>query len=183
MFARSQNIVAQVCNSPLSLGLQTIFSYNIGWVGQFASWWKTIWTSNIVEDPDRHMIHYASLGNHMQWDRLLFDLDFMNRSGLTQKRPFFTDITVISKIIWSVGNWNICAKAGYETNSRDNIDENGRPYDLVIAPGTEYFYGGGGLEWFPLGRDKLRLHAVYYRDNAIRRNNFDLGLTWRVAII
>ena len=63
------------------------------------------------------------------------------------------------------------------------MDRNGRPYDLVIAPGTEYIYYGCGLEWFPLGRDNVRLHAVYYRDNAANRHNFDLGLTWRVDII
>lgn len=178
-----QKLVAQICNSPLSLGLETVFSYNLGWMGQFAPWWKTIWTCNFVEDPQRRMINYISLGNHMQWGGLLFDLDFMNRSGFTQKRVLLSDITVISKIIWSVGKWNICAKGGYETNDAGNVDRNGRPYDLVIAPGTEYIYYGCGLEWFPLGRDNVRLHAVYYRDNAANRHNFDLGLTWRVDII
>lgn len=181
--AENQRIVAQVCNSPLSLGLQTVFAYNIAWTGQFAPWWKTIWTSNLVEDADRRMIHYLALGNHMQWGGLLFDIDFMNRSGLSRRQRLLSDYTVISKIIWSVGNWNICAKAGYEANDAGNIDSGGRPYDLVIAPGTEYLYAGCGLEWFPFGRENMRLHAVYYRDNALHRNNFDLGVTWRVDII
>ena len=182
-FARNQRFVAQICNSPLSLGLSTIFAYNIGWTGEFAPWWKTLWTVNFVEDSSRRMINYISLGNHLQYGGLLFDLDFMNRAGLTQKRFFFSDITLISKIIWSVGKWNICAKAGYETNSSENVDKDGLAYDVVIAPGTEYVYYGCGLEWFPLGRDNLRLHAVYYRDNASHKNNFDLGVTWRVDII
>ena len=114
---------------------------------------------------------------------LHFDIDFMNRSGLSHRQRLLSDYTVISKIIWSVGNWNICAKAGYEANDAGNIDSGGRPYDLVIAPGTEYLYAGCGLEWFPFGRENMRLHAVYYRDNAMHRNNFDLGVTWRVDII
>ena len=181
--AENQNLVAQICNSPLSLGLETVYSYNLGWMGQFARWWKTIWTCNFVEDKDRRMVNYIALGNHMQWGGVLFDLDFMNRSGFTQKRFLLSDYTIISKFIWSVGKWNICAKGGYETNDNANVDAKGIPYDLVIAPDTEYIYYGCGLEWFPLGRDKLRLHAVYYRDNAANRHNFDLGLTWRVDII
>ena len=39
------------------------------------------------------------------------------------------------------------------------------------------------MEWFPLGRDHLRLHAVFYRDNAVRRTNIDIGVTWRADII
>ena len=51
------------------------------------------------------------------------------------------------------------------------------------VPGTKYAYAGGGLEYFPLGRDGIRLHAVYYRDNAKHRNNFDFGVTWKIDII
>ncbi len=49
--------------------------------------------------------------------------------------------------------------------------------------GTEYFYAGAGLEWFPLSKDNLRLHAVYYRDNSARKNNLEVGVTWRADII
>ena len=114
---------------------------------------------------------------------VIFDVDLMNRSGFGQKQFLLSDFSLISKIIWSVGKWNICGKAGSERNDAANVDPQGRPYDLVIAPGTEYVYAGCGLEWFPLGRDNLRLHAVYYRDNAVRRDNIELGLTWRVDVI
>ena len=182
-FAEGQQLVGQVCNSPLSLGFQNIYAYNLAWNGQFAPWWKTIWSVNFVEDIDKRMVNYVALGNHFIFRDVIFDVDLMNRSGFGQQNFLLSDMSLISKIIWSVGAWNICAKAGYETNDIANVDPQGRPYDLVIAPGTEYIYAGCGLEWFPLGRDNLRLHGVYYWDNAERRNNIELGITWRVDVI
>lgn len=182
-FMENQEIAFQVCNSPLSLGIENVYAYNLAWMGQFSSHWKTIWTCNLVEDKDHRMINYIALGNHFVWDSLLIDVDLMNRAGLTQKRFLASDWSVISKIIWSVGKWNICAKGGFEQNDIDNVDADGRPYDAVIVPGTGYVYAGAGLEYFPLGRDNVRFHAVYYRDNDLHRNNFDLGVTWKVDII
>ncbi len=182
-FAPGQNLVAQVCNSPLSLGLPNIFAYNLAWSGRFAPWWRTIWSVNFVQDADRQMINYIALGNHFVFRNVIFDLDLMNRGGFSQKRFLASDYSVIAKLIWSIGNWNLCGKAGYEANAADNVDENGRPFDLVIAPGTSYFYAGAGLEWFPLREDNLRLHLVYYQDNAIHTGNLELGVTWRIDVI
>ena len=44
---------------------------------------------------------------------------------------------------------------------------------------NDYFYGGAGVEYFPLGNDKVRIHLAYFGDNHDRIHNFDLGLTWR----
>ena len=181
--AENQRLEAQVCNSPLSLGFQNVYAYNLAWRGQFAPWLKTIWSINFVEDIDRRMVNYIALGNHFVFGDVIFDIDLMNRSGFGQRRFLMSDMSVISKIIWSVGKWNICAKAGYEKNDPDNVDTEGRPFDLVIAPGTKYIYAGCGLEWFPLGSDNLRFHGVYYWDNAVRRHNFEIGLMWRVDVI
>ena len=52
----------------------------------------------------------------------------------------------------------------------------------VLPAGNDYLYGGAGVEFFPLGNDLLRLHAVYFRDNHDRVNNFDIGITWRFNI-
>ncbi|MBQ9310020.1 MAG: hypothetical protein IJ222_04065 [Bacteroidales bacterium] len=179
----NQTIVAQICNSPLSLGLSNIYSYNLAWNGHIRPWWRTIWSVNIVEDMDHQFINYIALGNHFSSGNTMLDLDVMNRGGIGQRRFFGGDMSFISKFIWSLGNWNICAKAGYEWNDARSIDSSGRAYDLVIAPGTEYFYGGCGLEWFPLGRDKIRLHAIYFRDSELHCDNFQLGITWKVRVI
>ena len=52
----------------------------------------------------------------------------------------------------------------------------------MLPAGNDYLYGGAGVEFFPLGNDQLRLHAVYFRDNHDRVNNFDVGITWRFNI-
>ena len=49
-FSPSQRFVAQVCNSPLSLGYMSVYAWNLAWGGQFAPWWKTLWSVNMVED-------------------------------------------------------------------------------------------------------------------------------------
>ncbi len=180
--AENQSLTAQICNSPLSKGLQSLYAYNLMWRGRFFPFWHTIWSLNYVEDESRRMIGYASLGNHCVFGPVAIDLDLMNRASLKQKN-FLSDYSINTKLIWTVGKWNICAKAGYESNDEGNVDSEGRPYDVVILPGTSYLYAGCGLEYFPLGNDTLRLHAVYSGDNYIHRDNFDIGLTWKIHII
>lgn len=183
-FMDGQDVIFQFCDSPLSLGFENVYAYNLAWSGSFAPWWHTIWSTNFVQDRDSRFVNYVSLGNHFTFGNILFDLDVMNRAGIGQRSSLIlSDYTVISKFIWSVGKWNICWKAGYERNEPWNVDASGRPYDEVILPGTEYLYGGAGLEYFPMGDNNLRLHAVYYRDNSRSRNNFEFGVTWRLDII
>jgi len=172
----------QLGNSPLCYGFQDQFSYNFAWKGHILPWWKTIWSANIIEDVDDRFIGYLALGNHLLLGNVALDLDVIHRSGFTQKNPL-TDYTLITKLIWSVGKWNICGKVGYENNSSENVDENGIPYDSVITPGTEYLYGGCGIEYFPYGDNKLRLHAIYFRDNSEHKNNLQVGVTWRFDVI
>ena len=74
-YAPGQSVVAQICNSPLSLGFQNTYAYNLAWCGQFAPWWKTIWSVNFVEDSRKRMVNYIALGNHIQSGDILFDLD------------------------------------------------------------------------------------------------------------
>ncbi len=177
-----QSVMVQVCDSPLSFGKSSTFAYNAGWRGEMASWWKTMWTVDFVDDCRDIPVIYVALGNKFFFGPAMLDVDVMNRSGLSQKNLLLSDMTIISKFIWSLKRWNLCAKAGYEFNDSENIDSEGRPYDLVISPGTKYFYTGCGLEWFPPGTENIRLHAVYYRDNDIRQNNLELGLTWKMNI-
>jgi hypothetical protein len=181
--AENQNLVGQICNSPLSLGFQNIYAYNLAWCGQFTPWWKTIWSVNFVEDSRKQMINYIALGNHIQSGDILFDLDLMNRAGFGQQRFFLGDISVISKFIWSVGAWNICAKAGYERNDAANVDGNGIPYDLTVAPGTRYTYAGAGVEYFPLGNRDIRIHAVGWWNSGTNAFVFNAGVTFRLYIV
>ena len=181
--APDQTLTAQFIPSPISPAAQNSYSYNLHWNGQFFPGWKTLWSLDYVEDEFHRMMNYIILGNKFVFSKDLFlDVDMINRASIKQDRFFFTDWSLIGKLIWTVGKWNICTKIGYERNDAANVDANGLSYDLTLPAGNDYFYGGAGLEYFPLGNDNLRLHAVYFRDNHDIRNNFDIGITWRFKI-
>ena len=182
-FLPGQTLTFQFCNSPLSRGFQNLYSYNLEWIGRFAPWWNTLWSVNFVEDEFHRTANYIALGNRFIFGDLAVDVEWMNRAGRGQQN-FFSDYTVISKIIWTVGKWNLCAKAGYEENPWENVDALGRALDLAVAPGTKNIYAGCGVEFFPLpDRDRLRLHAVYFKSSTIGIDNFDIGITWRLDVI
>lgn len=182
-FMPGQSVIVQVGNSPLSNGFKKQLAYNLAWGGQFAKWWKTIWSVNFVEDRLGGTVNYLALGNHFIFGKVAVDIDFFNRAGIGQQNPLFTDYSIIGKVIWSIKHWNLCAKFGYETNDAANVDGNGKAYDRVIAPGSESVYGGFGVEYFPLHNDKLRLHAIYFADTYSNLHNIQIGMTWRFRVI
>ena len=49
-FLPGQTLAFQFCNSPLSLGFQNLYAYNLEWFGSFAPWWSTLWSVNFVQD-------------------------------------------------------------------------------------------------------------------------------------
>ena len=189
-----QAVSVQFCPSPISLGTQDSYSYNLYWNGQIFSHWKTIWSYNLVEDELHRKMNWVVLGNKFPMGPLVVDFDFVDRFAFTQTNPL-SDWSLILKAILTLGNWNICTKVGYERNDASNIDPHWNhewdtlvpashigSYDLVLPAGNDYLYYGAGLEYFPLGNDRLRLHFAYFADNHDRINNFDLGVTWRFRI-
>lgn len=181
-FCPGQELSLQFSPSPISSGLQDAYSYNLYWNGHILPRWQTLWSFNIVEDQYHRKMNYIALGNKFPLGNLVVDLDLMNRASFKQERYLFSDWTVIMKAIWTIGKWNLCTKVGYEQNDAANVDETGRSYDTALPAGHNYLYGGCGVEYFPLGNDLLRLHAVYFRDNHDSINNYDIGMTWRFNI-
>lgn len=174
-------VSVQFVPSPISPGTQDAYSYNLYWSGLIGIW-KTLWSVNLVEDELHRKMNYIALGNKFLMNNLMVDVDFINRAAFTQPRFFFTDWSLICKVILTLGKWNLCTKVGYERNDAANIDADGISYDLVLPAGNDYLYGGAGVEYFPLGNENLRLHAAYFRDNHDTLNNFDIGITWRFTI-
>ena len=177
--APGQDISFQFCPSPISPAKQNAYSYNLYWNGSFAPWWHTTWSFNIVEDERKLMMNWIALGNRFFFGPLALDVDFINRAGFGQKLFFLSDWSLIGKAIVTLGKWNLCTKVGYEANDARNVNANGESYDLILPAGNDYFYYGAGVEFFPLADERLRLHAVWFRDNHDNINNFDLGVTWR----
>ncbi len=179
--APGQNISVQFCPSPISPVTQNAYSYNLCWNGHFGERWSTIWSYNLVEDEYHRKMNWFVLGNKFHLGKLVVDVDFINRAAFQQKN-WFSDWSVIGKAILTLGKWNLCTKVGYERNSAANIDADGISYDLVLPAGNKYLYGGAGVEFFPLGNDRLRLHLAYFRDNHDDLQNLDIGITWRFNV-
>ena len=177
-----QDIWFQFCPSPVTPGTQDAYSFNIYWGGHIGKDIQTTWSVNFVEDKYHRIMNWIVLGNKFFFGDLVVDVDFINRASVNQPQFLGTDWTVIGKAIWSVGKWNFCTKAGYETNSAANVDADGLSYDLVLPAGNKYLYYGAGIEYFPLRSERVRLHAAWFRDNHDNINNFDMGITWRVSI-
>ena len=179
-----QAVSVQFIPSPISPVTQDSYSYNLYWNGSILPRWKTIWSYNLVEDELHRHLNWVVLGNQFHLGALTLDVDFIDRFAFGQKNPV-SDWSFIVKPILKLGNWNLCSKVGYERNDAANVDpdyaegERGHSYDLVLPAGNDYIYGGAGVEYFPLGNEKLRLHAAYFRDNHDKINNFDIGITWR----
>jgi len=179
--APGQDISAEFCPSPISPGKQNAYSYNLYWNGHFTPWWKTVWSYNLVEDELKRKMNWMALGNKFLMGKLVVDVDFINRFHATQKNKF-SDWSLIGKAILSLGKWNICTKVGYERNDIANVDADGTSFNLILPAGNNYFYGGAGLEFFPLGDENLRFHIAYFGDNHDDRHQLDIGLTWRFTI-
>jgi len=180
--SEGQTLSFQFCPSPVSPAKQNAYTYNIFWNGHIGSRWLTTWSYNYVEDERKWMMNWIALGNRFLLGPLALDVDFINRAAFGQKHFFFSDWSLIGKAILTLGNWNICTKVGYERNDAANVNAEGITYDLILPAGNDYFYGGAGVEYFPLGNDNLRLHAVWFSDSHDHIENFDIGITWRFNI-
>ena len=179
--APGQNFSAQFCPSPISPGTQDAYSYNFMWNGHIGRKMHTIWSYNLVEDEYHRKMNWFVLGNKFDFGPLVVDVDLIDRFAFRQSNPL-SDWSIIGKAILTLGKWNICTKVGYERNSAANVDADGISYDLVLPAGHDYLYGGAGVEYFPLGNDRLRLHIAYFRDNHDDLHNLDMGITWRFNI-
>ncbi len=179
--APGQSLVVQFIPSPISPVTQNAYSYNLYWNGHFVPRWKTTWSYNLVEDMYDRKMNYLVLGNKFDLGALVVDVDLIDRASFHQKN-LLSDWSAILKAILTLGKWNLCTKVGYERNDAANTDENGLSYDLTLPAGNDYFYGGAGVEYFPLGNENLRLHAAYFRNNHDKENHFDMGVTWRFTI-
>lgn len=181
----------QVCESPYrqlpSFSHEDLYSYNLMWYGSHGPW-STMWSVNMMERTDGHYISYIALGNELRLsDRLRLELDLMNRAA-DHQTFFLRDCSVIGELSYRpTTKWNIYAKASYDVNRTHTAA------DQLVMAGTELTRVGGGLEFFPLGDSRVRLHANYcysFGTNANpagtmldRQSLVDVGLTWRVRVI
>ena len=168
------------------LDLSNVYSWNVMWYGSHGLW-KTTWSANLTEWQKNHYISYLCFGNKFQLGRQVnLEVDFMNRAASGQTF-LFRDCSIVSQLNYQpIESLNVFAKATYDVN-RTTTDA-----DYLVRPGTEIKSLCAGMEFFPLGDNRVRLHATggyAFGTNTSpegtlldKKAMVDLGVTWRVNI-
>ena len=181
--SENQQFMLQVTQSLEHMGHADVFHGALVWQGRIAPWWKTLWSVNLMDDPYRHMMGYLASGNRFEAGPFALELDLMYRRSLVQKGRAGLDGSVVARADFSIGKqWLVFAKVGGDTNDASNVDPDGIAYDLTVVPGTSYFYGGGGVEFYPLGNQDLRVFALAWANNRQRELNARLGVVFRLYL-
>jgi hypothetical protein len=182
------SLMAQLTQSPYAGNVEKWFSYNLSWAGSMGVW-HTRYSTNFAECADGKFIHHIVLGNRFELGRVVLEADFFHRANLSGDYALGKNFSVVAKVVYDVTERvSLFGKAIYDKNS------DSQPYDMSVAPDTEYVRYGGGVEFFPIkGNRKVRLHLnTYYShgdnphpSNPIRPNGLitDVGVTWKISLL
>lgn len=173
----------QVTNSPFATQtLQSIYSYNLIWYGNFNGF-NSIYSLNRIEVEKDNFINYITLGNKFSINNLSIEVDLMDRFFDQQSKPL-SDYSVIGNVKYAVNNKiKLFVKTGYDQNKAQ------KPadlfiYDRFVEPGTEYFFYGLGAEYYPLGSKDVRIHAAWATNNdQLQNHTFNIGVRWQMNIL
>ena len=178
------NIGFQFANSPFTTQtLQGIYAYNLIWNGDFKGF-KTIYSLNRIEYEQGHYINYISLGNKFTVKNFSAEVDFMDRFSELQDH-WLSDYSVIGHLKYALkSKVALFVKAGYDVNNAQNTTDF-LVYDRYVKPGTEYFFYGAGIEYFPIKNSKdLRMHAVWASNNdQLQYHTLNVGVRWQMKIL
>lgn len=179
-------LTAQWCNSPFGRMGDGLFAYNLMWSGRMGSF-TTLWSANLLEYGQGRRIAFLSLGTAFERGPLRLEFDLMERA-LPHRLLRMRDITCIGRVYCTLHERvRLLFKCGYDRNGEppSETPDAGR----CVAPGTDRFFYGGGVELFPRrGSRDLRLHALCADANGTvdgldrPMRYVSVGLLWRVKL-
>ena len=176
-------VLFQVCNSPfINEAMQSIYSYNLMWYGNFEHF-KTTYSVNMIEYQPGKFINCIALGNKLQFKGVEMYLDLTHRASFEQKF-FGQDITAIYGIGVDIGpKWIVFAKAGYDYNPA-GLRHIG-VYSPDDIPSEKVDFESLGFEYYPMGSRDLRLHLCGSHSCVDGEHKFqgNIGLTWKVDLL
>ena len=177
------HVLFQVCNSPfINEAMQSIYSYNLMWYGNFEHF-KTTYSVNMIEYEPGKFINCIALGNKLKFKGVEMYLDIIHRANFEQKF-FGQDITAIYGIGVDIGpKWIVFAKAGYDYNPAGlpNIGV----YDASDSPREKVDFESVGFEFYPMDSRDLRLHFCGSHTCVDGAHKFqgNIGLTWKINML
>lgn len=183
----ADNLSFQVCESPFRYHVDNkdIYAYNLLWKGRHGLF-STLWSVNMIEYDKGKYINYIALGNEVKISRKLkAEIDFMNRA-VSGHTFLLKDCSVMAELSYMpTEKVNVFAKVTYDVNRTD------APGDYCVVRGSELTRFGGGVEYYPLRDNRLRLHANYSYTTGTNTNPdgvlqdkqslVNVGLTWRIS--
>ena len=202
-----KNIITfQFTNSPFTRELyDNLYNYSLHWRGNFKHF-DPVCSINLYEYKKGAFLNVVALGTSYQFGPVEGYLDFANRAHGDQQQFFFKDITYIGRvgvIFWDK-KMQLYVKGGCDVNDAQERDITAHAvHDICIPPGSEMYFYGGGMEFFPLkGRDDIRIHAFLAVNDIDRDMKLDFatntltptdihgifyqvnfGITWRLNFI
>ncbi len=183
--ANNQALTFQISNSIFKQQpFDGLYAYNLLWNGNIAAWWKTLYSTNLIEYRAGEYVNYIALGNQFYVDNFVIDLDYINKY-IDGQDNFFADFTLTTQVKYQLPQLNIFAKVSYDQNKSEYsrfISPN--YWTMTVAPGTEYMLFGAGVEYFPIKNSKdVRLHAVVSSNDKAPANLFlNAGITWNMKL-
>lgn len=188
-FGANDKLTFQVSQSMFHYeGHRDMYDFNLFWNSKHGPW-QALWSVNMMEYASSHFISYIALGNHIEAGPCTLELDFMNRAAAHQTF-LFKDCSVIADLAYQPSPaWKIHGKFTYDVN------RSGTDADLCVLNGTELKMAGGGVEFYPLRKERtsLRLHANCYYSWGTNTNTADLmqhrttlldfGITWDMHLL
>ncbi|MDD2412306.1 MAG: porin [Bacteroidales bacterium] len=174
----------QIVNSPFTTQtLQGIYAYNLIWYGNFKGF-NSIYSLNRIEVEKGQYINYITLGNKFRHKKFSAEIDLMDRFSDSQN-DLVSDYSVIGHLKYAVNSQiTLIAKSGYDQNKSQNSTDL-FIYDRYVVPGTEHFFYGAGIEYFPIKDSKdVRVHAVWTSNNKpLQYQTFNFGVRWKINVL
>ena len=181
----NSKFLAQVCQSPYDLQNQNLYAYNLMWSSSRSDF-ASLYSVNIIEYQPNKFVGTIALGNLFKMGAVDVEFDIMSRTDLKDISPI-DNLSAMLDVKWAVNSkLNLFTHASYDVNRSEVV------FDPTVLPNTDIWRVGGGVEYFPMGKRNVRLHAAscYTFGNAAPtaalQNGqlmFQMGLTWRVNLL
>ena len=188
--AGNDQVLFQICESPFrrtasNVNNDEMFAYNLMWYGNHG-FFNTMYSVNFMEYLPGKYINYIALGNRFTFGDFAVELDLMNRA-MSGANFFANDYSVMADVSWNpIDVLKVFVHATYDRNKTVSGD-------LCVAPGTDLFRIGAGVEYYPIKNYKnFRLHLnCCYTDGdspmttVLRPGQtiWDAGLTWYMNML
>ena len=132
--------------------LSKLFAYSLEWRGTFGDYSTRVTATAMQTEPNSY-VPLLSWGNRYDFDFGHVGLDLFNCIVNSDYETSVWAITAMPEIVYNITDkLDLFAKGGFE-------------YDFNAAENKAGYYGGLGLNWYPIEDKSLRLHLLAAYNN------------------